>query len=379
MRGSGKTSELAKYAQKLSHHDCFLVITCNIDLELDMNNIEYMDILIFQLEKLIQHAARTGINLDKSIVKSFNDWFAERVNEVNKSTKREAEINFEISASTPKLWTPILKILGGFTAGITGSAERATIIRQVLKYKFNEFAHQFNKIIEEVNKELRSRRDAQEILFIIDGLEKTMTPELRRKIILEESNRLQQIKANTIFTLPIELMREHNRLMMFSKVYSFPYVKLVEKDGKKVKRAIERFKEFVYKRIAKELFENEEVVERAILMGGGSPRELLRLLEYCGFYADDEGKIDEKTLTKAIQKLAADTARYITEEELNALKKIRDNNEKGLDTPFDETVQDMMEKLILMEYNDGTYKRVHPIVAESNLYKQYVNGSKSSA
>jgi hypothetical protein len=31
-----------------------------------------------------------------------------------------------------------------------------------------------------------------------------------------------------------------------------------------------------------------------------------------------------------------------------------------------------MENLIVMEYNDGTYKRVNPIVEASEIYKEYV-------
>lgn len=35
---------------------------------------------------------------------------------------------------------------------------------------------------------------------------------MRRKVIIEEENRLRSIKANTLFTLPIELMSEIQRL-----------------------------------------------------------------------------------------------------------------------------------------------------------------------
>ena len=52
MRGSGKTSELAKYAHCLNHSECFLYVTCNIDKELDINELEYMNVLILQLEQL---------------------------------------------------------------------------------------------------------------------------------------------------------------------------------------------------------------------------------------------------------------------------------------------------------------------------------------
>lgn len=67
MRGSGKTTELAKYAQMLHNPDCFFCVTCNIDNELDMDNVQYMDILIFQLEKLIAKADDAGLNVNERV------------------------------------------------------------------------------------------------------------------------------------------------------------------------------------------------------------------------------------------------------------------------------------------------------------------------
>ncbi|MBW1649648.1 MAG: hypothetical protein JRJ44_03015, partial [Deltaproteobacteria bacterium] len=63
MRGSGKTSEIAKYVLKLDKPDCFFCVVCNIDKELDINNVEYMDILILQLEKLLQKAEAKKLKL----------------------------------------------------------------------------------------------------------------------------------------------------------------------------------------------------------------------------------------------------------------------------------------------------------------------------
>ena len=67
-------------------------------------------------------------------------------------------------------------------------------------------------------------------MFVVDGLEKTMSANVRRKIVIDESNRIRQIKANTIFTLPIELMRDRNKLIMFSTVVCFPFIKLIEQN-----------------------------------------------------------------------------------------------------------------------------------------------------
>ena len=83
MRGSGKTSELAKIAQKLNNKDCFFCVTCNLDDGLDLNDMEYLDILIFQLERLFEEANTAELSLEDDIVASLYGWFGERVKEAN--------------------------------------------------------------------------------------------------------------------------------------------------------------------------------------------------------------------------------------------------------------------------------------------------------
>jgi hypothetical protein len=181
------------------------------------------------------------------------------------------------------------------------------------------------------------------------------------------------INANTIFTLPLELMKEGRKLMSFSKVVPFPFVKIREKNGDVIEKAVQRFIEFTYKRIDEKLFDSHETVRRAILTGGGSPREYLRILEYANMFTDDDAEvITIKALEKGILKLAAETSQYISTADLEKLKTLKQSNEEGNVMPFDDDWQDLLEKLIILEYNDGTYKRVNPIVEESQLYKQYV-------
>ena len=216
----------------------------------------------------------------------------------------------------------------------------------------------------------------QEILFIVDGLEKTMSAEMRRKLIIDESNRLQQIKAYTIFTLPIELMKERQKINQFSTVESFPYVKIVDRQDRPLEAAFLAFERFVYKRIDRTLFETEDMVREAIRLGGGSPRELLRLLEMTAFYTDQsKGKLDRDSLQQAAKRLANQAAQYLTQPMLDKLKEIHADNLQGRPSPFDPLVGEMLENIILMEYNDGSYKRVNPIVELSDLYQQRVLGT----
>jgi len=76
MRGSGKTSELAKIAQKLNHKDGFLCVTCNLDEGLDLNDMEYMDIVIFQLERLFEELENAQLAIDISIIESYKNGLA---------------------------------------------------------------------------------------------------------------------------------------------------------------------------------------------------------------------------------------------------------------------------------------------------------------
>jgi len=372
MRGSGKTSELAKIAQKLNHKDGFLCITCNLDDGLDLNDMEYMDIVIFQLERLFADLEKAKLAIDISIIESLQKWFSERVQEVNKAIKKEAGFEVEISAGPPSILS-FLGITAKVKANLLGSKENAQKIRTVFKNNFSDFAKQFNLFVEEVNIKLRETRTSKELLFVVDGIEKAASLDIRKKIILEEANRIRLINANTIFTLPIELMPERQKLISFSTVVSFPFVKIRERNGDVVEKAVQRFIEFTYKRIDDKLFDSEETVRKAILMGGGSPREYLRILEYANMFANDDDQIiTSEALEKGIRQLAAETSQYVSTADLEKLKLLKQSNDEGKVMPFDADWQDLLEKLIILEYNDGTYKRVNPIVEESQLYKQYV-------
>ena len=375
MRGSGKTSELAKISKKLHNKNCFFCVTCNLDDGLDLNDMEYMDILIFQLERLFQEVEAARLFLDKDIVSSLYSWFGERVKEVNRLIKLDAGLEIAAETKTPSFLNLLsfLSLTAKLKANLAGSKENAEKIRTSFKNNFTEFAQKFNEFIEHVNIVLRNNNIAQEVLFIVDGLEKTATLDIRKKIILEESNRIRQIKVNTIFTLPIELVSQRQKLLSFSTVVSFPFVKIREKNGTIVENAISRFEEFIYKRIDKNLFDSPNTVRKAILYGGGSPRELLRILEYANMYADeDTNKIFIKDLEKGIKKLSAETSQYVSSKDLEKLKILKEVNEKEQFIAFDEDWQDLLEKLIILEYNDGNYKRVNPVVEASPLYKQYV-------
>lgn len=370
MRGSGKTTELAKYAKEIDKPEAYFVVTCNIDKELDMNHLEYMDVLIFQLEKLVEKAHDNKLKIDKGVVKSLQKWFEERIMEINKSLSAEAGIEVGVEGKYGLPW--ILNLFGKLKSGVTGVYERANTVRQVFKNRFGEFALKFNEFIAETAIQLRISNLGQEILFIIDGLEKTQTAETRRKIIIEDANRIKNIQANTLFTLPIELMPDICNIKDYAHVIPFPFIKIREQNGDYLDGPINKLLEFIYNRIDKDLFESEDVSKEAVKFSGGSPRELLRLLQQTGFeLVNGEEKITMRALMEAVKFLSADGA-YLNEKELDILKTIKENNQAGKPTPYKEGLQKLLESIVVMEYNDGNYKRVNPIIEHSDIYREYV-------
>jgi hypothetical protein len=376
MRGSGKTSELAKYAKLLHSPECFFVVTCNVDEELDMDNVQYMDILIFQLEKLLSMAKDSGLKLDKGIIDSMQKWFEDRVKEINTSLKAEGSAEIEVGgeASVTGLFAKMLGLTARIKMGLSGSRERAETIRTNFKNRFLDFSLKFNTFIEQSASQMRKQKIAQEILFIVDGLEKTMSADVRRKIILEESNRIRQIKANTIFTLPIELMKEEQRIRNFSEIITFPFIKVKERNVKFVEPALEKFREFVTRRVDASLFDDLSSIDIAIAYSGGSPRQLLRIIEHANWRADENfGKITKTNVEAAIEELGNNIARYLEPEDFKLLIKLQRELNVGYPIGFDSRIQALLEKEILFEYNDGTYKCVNPLLERSKLYKRYVS------
>lgn len=373
MRGSGKTSELARIVDMVHKPDAFFCVTCNLDQGLDLNDIEYMDVLIFQMERLVEEINEIGLTIDEAMVASFNVWYAERVSEVNEKSKEEIGLTTKIKGETPPIISLFLKLSAELKGSLSSTSENATKVRTVLKNNFTEYADRINEFIATVNKALREANKGKEILFVVDGLEKVATAEMRQRMIENESSRIRQIRANTIFTLPIELFSLKPKLQHFSEVLPFPFIKIQERNGEVVEAAIETFEAFVTKRIDINLFDSPNTIRKAILHSGGSPRELLRILEKTYVHADFERELlTEEALDEALNRLSSEYSAYLTDEDLKSLKKLKENNEQGKETAFNDTWQRLMENVHVMEYNYGTYKRVHPLIEISPIYQQHV-------
>ncbi len=369
-RGSGKTTELNNIAYRIKNTNCFYPVLCYLDKKggLDINNIDFVDILIYILDNLAEILNKDGIDIDQKTIESFQSWYTQRIDEINNI--RKSTIDISSGAEAGFNIPGIFKLFSKVTASLSGTNEVKSIIRNTFINKFSDFSLKFNQFIEEISAELRKKNIARDIIFIIDGFEKIGNLETIKKILISESNKLLEIKTNMILTLPIELMKEAARINNYGTIFNFPVIKIKEKNGNVVSDALAKFKEFILKRADEKLFA-EGAIEKIILLSGGSPRELLRIIQQ-GYVAADGEQIDELAIDKATQILASTIAPYLTKAELDKLKELKESLKNDKEVPYDNIIQELLEKCIIFEYNDGTHKQVNPIIENSKVYMEYV-------
>lgn len=351
-RGTGKTTELLKLKNEIDETTCFFTVFCDLsDEELDVNNIDFIDIIILILEKLTETLKERKIDIPKANIEPFYNWYEQRITEINNQTDESASIEVEGKAGINlfSLFSLVSKTKGK----LSGSNSTKETIRKVFKNKFSDFSLKFNEFILDIKDYLLKNGISKDLLFIIDGFEKIGSLEDRKKILIDNSNKFVEIKANMIITLPIELFSEVSKLKEFASHISFPLITL-DNNSK------ERFKEFIYKRIEKNLFDSEQTVEKIIYYGAGSPRETLKIISNAYIQAERE-IIDLKSVQDAQKSISEELMKYLDEKEISLLKQIYIKTK----IPFSDELAKLLIKKVLLDYEDGLEREINPILLDN--------------
>lgn len=351
-RGTGKTTELLKLKNEIDETTCFFTVFCDLsDEELDVNNIDFIDIIILILEKLTETLKERKIDIPKANIEPFYNWYEQRITEINSQTDESASIEVEGKAGI-NLFS-LLSLVTKTKGKLSGSNSTKETIRKVFKNKFSDFSLKFNEFILDIKEYLLKNEISKDLLFIIDGFEKIGSLEDRKKILIDNSNKFVEIKANMIITLPIELFSEVSRLKEFASHISFPLITL-DNNSK------ERFKEFIYKRIEKNLFDSEQTVEKIIYYGAGSPRETLKIISNAYIQAERE-IIDLKSVQDAQKSISEELMKYLDEKEISLLKQIYIKTK----IPFSDELAKLLIKKVLLDYEDGLEREINPILLDN--------------
>lgn len=355
-RGTGKTSELLTLKKKIDATKCYLSIFVDIsEEELDTVNIETVDILILMLEKLIDTLLEKGADVSDDIISDFYEWYKTKiVQEVNKSVKGSAQIEVELKAMLP---IPLFaKLIGNTKLKLQSSLESKTIIRREINNNFKTFSSKFNEFIRSVIQELKEKNHYQDLLFIVDGFEKIGSLSARKKILIDDSNKLTIIESHMLITLPIELFSQKNVLNHFSITENFPLINLDEPKAK------ECFKEFILKRVDEKLFASG-AIDLIVQNGAGHPRQTLQIINRACLETDT--LLDTKSIEIALKSMGRELLAGVDEDGLRVLNEI-DNNR---DVVENDTYTTLKAANIIFEYGDDSSK-INPILLKNDKFQR---------
>ena len=352
--GIGKTTELRRYALQLNASRRFYVVEVDVLAKLDRNNLQYTEVLMAMAETLLERLHADGFVLGAEALEPLQRWFGNVVE--TQTTTKELSAELKTVAEGGGGIPGLIKLLATFTAAFkTGSSQKSEWRREI-RNDFTSLALAFNTLIRRAEAQLAREARAERLLFLIDGTDK-MRGEDTQQFFVQDAEQLLAIKTLVIYTAPLHLKYDGRLGGKLDADIVLPMMKLYERDGGRFEAGWRTMRRLLLLRADRCLFASDAEVDRLVEFSGGHPRELLRLLKLCCELAED--RIDANVVQTAIQKLAADY-RYFLKPADYALLKTIDSN--PVDGGNDEQAQELLHRLALLQYNDGTWRRSHPVV-----------------
>jgi len=363
--GCGKTTELRRLAKKLHQPDKYYVVLVDALLEVDINDLNYSDILLAQAKVLLKKLEDQQIAIQPIFLEKLSNWF----NECIKTRISNNEFKSEIKAGvTAEGGLPFLgKIFASLTNSISSGSTHKEEIRQIVQNSFSEFAAAFNQLIVHAEEVLAAANLGKKILFVVDGTDRLRSDQAK-KFFNEDVHQLKQIEANFIYCTPITLLTEDGKIRQEFDVFQLPMIKIAEKASNDFDAMVmAKLNEFINKRVNSALFEDISQQEQLIKYSGGHLRDLIRLLSYCLAETRGEKKIDRSTVEIAVKQLATEYRRNIKQEDYPILVEI-DRQAKSY-VPATEACRRLLYDLVLLEYNSYWWQS-HPVVRTLEAYQQ---------
>lgn len=359
--GSGKTTELRRYAGKLNDSRRFYVVEVDVLAKLDRNNLQYTEALMAMAETLLERLNADGYSLGEDALKPVREWFVTAIQ--TRATNRELSAELKAGAQAGGGIPGLVKLFAGFTAAFKTGSSQKNEWRQEIRNGFTTLAVAFGNLISTAESALQRAGRAERVLFLVDGTDK-MRGEDTQQFFVQDAEQLLAIQTLAIYTAPLHLKYDGRLGGKLDADMVLPMIKLQERDGSACPAGWDALRDIVLRRADRNLFASDAEVLRLVEYSGGHPRELLRLLRSCCEVADDI--IDAAVVQRAIRQLASDYRYLLKPADYTLLKAIDTNPAHGGN---DEQAQELLHRLALLQYNDGTWRRSHPVVRTLEGYQ----------
>ena len=365
-RGVGKTSELFRLQNMLEEPDGdnrgFVVLYCDVTDELDLNDLDFPDLLIFiaaQLQSQLPGKLRSFNVVTTYIERVWDDLKTALTSKVSISAC-EVDVGF-----------------GTLTTEIRNQPNARAELREAVERHHTSLLKAVNDILVAADAAARTAHYSG-LVLIVDGLDKLVYKSLdggrntHDRLFIERSEQLLDLKVHSIYTVPISLIYSPTFSQLESTVgeHNTP----VSMIRLRPERAAEitatapgmvKMQEFVSLRCAEaelhldDVFEDIGVLHYLCEMSGGHPRHLLMFLQSaCNEL--DELPVTKNAAERAIRKYANSLSREVPDE---AWLKLKAFDTPQSDIPKDSLHQSMLLLAFVFEYMNGEiWYEVNPVL-----------------
>jgi hypothetical protein len=361
--GSGKSTELYRLAEELQRSDngqSFHVLFFDIKQHLDPSEIQLPDLLIALFAALWQDKLLRVPSLAtaKQIGKDMLGW----------AKSLSLDVGTDLAKSIPLLGT-LLK-----------NAELQRRFREKSWDYTARLIEQLGQLIEEIRHGLVERHEVDDLVIVIDNLEKMLLKDVGQGrtnhdlLFVEQLPKLETLPVHMVVTFPVSLHADQVQLRQTyanALTIQIPMVRVrtrLEHEEDAVGFAALR--EFLACRLDLDrIFAGRDVVDAAIRESGGCVRDLLRIVSSAvvergsvPIYATD--------VEHAVERHVADLERVLQGRSLlphlHAIT--RTGSIPGSITSAERKW--LLLNLVVLEYNGETWYDVHPLARRTRAYRE---------
>ncbi len=362
--GCGKSTELLRLHASLRQSKLLYPITLNLRNEVDINNLQYSDMLMALATALVQELAERHIHVAKEELNKLSNWFKEHVETQEGMRELSAEIESKASA---EMGIPFLaKFMTQITAKFKNSSTNKSTLREVLRNSFTQFALAFNALILAAEKGIQEKGLGQRLLLIVDGTDKITLIDAKR-LFVDDTEQLLAIHALVLYTAPISLKYGGTTHSKLDTDNVLPMIKLKDQAGNLMPEAWQTMRNILVERIDLTVFEDPASVDKIIEYSGGHPRELLRIVGLACELTDTD-MISPATIERAADKLADEFRYWLAPEDYAFLAAT--DFAKGEFIGMDQRSSNLLWRLALLQYNNGSWRLSHPLLRRLAEYKK---------
>lgn len=382
--GCGKSSELAKIAERRQNDFQIIFIKTHEDLRVE--DLEYTDLYLLLIQHIEEVLRKEDLEFDPILQKDFADWFKVIIDETEQSLSGDLSLKAEASGGPT---VPFLaKLLLKATTQIKGGSKQTTKIRDELKRNAGRLTTDTNLLLKDGLDQIRTKfPNRQGFLVIFDGLDRC--PEkVSQKLFFTDAPQLLALNCTVIYTVPIGSLYTLNAIgRAFETPYIIPMVNIYNYQGDRPDHDFDPEKDLkpeglkamaslVEQRIDIDaVFESSAQLETLCKASGGHPRFLMQMVRTACRIAEgrEHAKVQDADVTYAIKQ-----SQFRFEREINAsyypvLAKIALAKQK-----VDDTISpQLLYSTAVLEYNgDSRWIYPNPLVRRSSAFQEALDDAR---